>query len=260
MHSLTISMLAQKAAADPFKKIKGLIQKLIERLLEESKNEATKKGFCDMELAKAKKERDFRFTNANDLSADLSRLEAKEDALTAEIHQLTKDIKLEKETLEKTTNDRKKEQKQNQRAIDTAQDGLNLMREATILLKETYKQLAFVQDPRHVNFDMNKDGSNPGFAGTYHGAQGKSKAIFALLEQISDDFDRTIRTTETDEEASHRDFVDYQQAAESSIAGKETQKDLDEQDLKTTKLGIDRNTDDMQTAVDLLDAALKELE
>merc|ERR1719316_933489 len=86
------------------------------------------------------------------------------------------------------------------------------------------------------------------------------KAVFALLEVIQSDFDRTLRTTEEEEHAAHREFVDYDQTAKSSIAGKETKKELDEQDLKTTKTDIKTKMADMQTAVDLLDKALEELE
>merc|ERR1719463_394537 len=91
--SVALTSLAERVSSDPFKKIKGLIQKLIERLLTEAKNEATKKGFCDTELGKARKERDFRLQDAKDLSADLAGLEAKRDSLREEIKQLTSDIK-----------------------------------------------------------------------------------------------------------------------------------------------------------------------
>merc|ERR1719313_859589 len=104
--SLTLTSLAENVAGDPFKKIKGLIQKLIERLLTESKNEATKKGFCDTELAKARKERDFRLSDARDLNGELAQLEAKRDALKAEINDLTKAIKDESKALKTTTEER----------------------------------------------------------------------------------------------------------------------------------------------------------
>merc|ERR1711981_1229025 len=92
-----------EAAYDPFKKVKGLIEKLIQRLVQEATNEATKKGFCDTELGKARKDRDFRFQEAKDLSADLAGLEAKRDELKAEIKQLTSDIKDETQALKETT-------------------------------------------------------------------------------------------------------------------------------------------------------------
>jgi len=61
--SAVLSSLAMKLAADPFVKVKDLIQKLIERLLRESTSEATKKGFCDTELGKSRQDRDFRFAD-----------------------------------------------------------------------------------------------------------------------------------------------------------------------------------------------------
>merc|ERR1719265_2139289 len=111
--SVVLTSLVERASADPFKKIKGLIQKLIERLLTESKNEASKKGFCDTELGKARKERDFRFQDAQSLSAKLAGLEAKEDALEEEIADLKKDIKMETRAFKETTEEREDEKAEN---------------------------------------------------------------------------------------------------------------------------------------------------
>jgi len=256
--SLTLLSLAERVAADPFKKVKGLIQRLIERLLTEAKNEATKKGFCDTELGKARKDRDFRYQEATDLSADLAGLEAKRDSLTEEIKQLQKDIKEETHALKEATDDRAEEKKANMKTLKTAKEGEASLAEAILILRVFYKQAAkaaFVQAS-----PVDEDTKGPGFSGNYKGKQSGMKAIFALLETIASDFDRTLRTTEAAEEAAHRDYVEYSQTAKASIAGKTTKEELDQQDLETTHTSIKTKTNDMQTAVDLLDEALREIE
>jgi len=256
--SMVLQSFSARASADPFKKVKGLIQKLIERLLTESKNEATKKGFCDTELGKARSERDSRWQEANDLSADLAKLEAKEDALVAELKQLKSDLKDEKKALKETTEEREDEKKVNMETLKTAKEGLEAVNEAIMILRTFYKQAAkasFVQAS-----PVDEDTSGPGFSGNYKGSQAKSNAIFALLETIASDFDRTLRKTDEAENVAHRDYVEFSQTAKSSIAGKEKKTELDDQDLKETRTNIKTKTDDMQTAVDLLDKALQELE
>jgi DNA repair exonuclease SbcCD ATPase subunit len=257
--SLALISLAERSAADPFKKVKGLIQKLIERLLEESKNEASKKGFCDTELGKARKDRDFRFTEANDLSADLEGLEAKRDALVEEIKVLKKEIKDETKALKETTKEREEEKKANMKTLKTAKEGLDGVNEALLILKSFYKQAAKAALIQKAS-PLDEDTKGAGFEGNYKGKQGASQAIFSLLETIVSDFDRTLRKTQEAEDAAHREYVKFSQAAQASIAGKTTKKELDEEDLETTYTSIKQKTDDMQTAVDLLDSALKELE
>jgi uncharacterized protein YlxW (UPF0749 family) len=258
LSSFVLTSLAQRSAGDPFKKIKGLIQKLIERLLAESAAEATKKGFCDTELGKARKERDFRREDTQDLSSELEGLEAKEDALTEEIKVLTKQIADESLALKETTSDRKIEKEDNIKTLETARGGLAAVQEALMTLRSFYSQAAkaaFVQAS-----PVDEDTSGAGFSGNYQGNQSGSKAVLSLLETIESDFDRTIRTTETAEATAAADFVKFVQATKSSIASKTTKKDLDEQDLKSTKTSLKSKMNDLITAQSLLDDALRELE
>merc|ERR1712087_876293 len=122
------------------------------------------------------------------------------------------------------------------KTLSTAKEGLDGVNEALLILKAFYKQAAKAALLQASPVD--EDTSGPGFAGNYKGKQSGSKAIFALLETIASDFDRTIRKTDEAEAKAHRDYVEYSQAAKSSIAGKTTKKELDEQDLKTTKTSI----------------------
>jgi len=260
--SVTIAALTARAAADPFLKVKSLIQKLIERLLQESADEATKKGFCDTAVSKAEHTRDSRFKDANDLSRELAGLEAKEDELSEEIDKLTKEIAEEEKDLKETTEDREEEKTDNLKAIKVAKDGLAGVNEALLTLKSFYSNAAkaaaaFFQDSASP---VDEDTAGAGFSGSYKGKQGGMKAVFALLETIQSDFDRTIRTTEASEEKAHREFVEFSQTSKSSIAGKSTKKELDEQDLQTTRTNIEQKMSDLQDNTNLLDEALKELE
>jgi len=257
--SLALSALAGRAGANPFKKIKGLIQSLIERLLAESEAEASKKGFCDTEIAKAEHDRDARFEQSNDLNRELKGLEAKEDELNQEIKELTEDIKDTKEDLKKATTDRNKEKDDNTQAIKVANEGMEAVSSALATLNDFYssaaKAAAFLQAS-----PVDGDTQGAGFAGSYKGKQGGMKAVFALLETIQSDFDRTIRTTEEEEAKAHRAFVEFSQTSLSTISGKETKLELDTQDLKSTETSLKENMNQLQATMDLLDKALQELE
>merc|ERR1719160_2222210 len=93
LSSAVLATLAMKVAADPFAKVKELIQGLVERLVKEAEEESSKKGFCDTELGKSKRDRDYRLMDVDKISVELKGLEAKRDTLEQEIDALTSDLK-----------------------------------------------------------------------------------------------------------------------------------------------------------------------
>merc|ERR1719203_2762640 len=257
--SAALTSLAMHLTNDPFTKVKRLIQDLIERLLAESTAEATKKGFCDESLGKAYKDRDYRLQDANSLNNDLEQLEIKQDELEEEIKTLTADIDLLKKTLANATAERKQEHEDNMHTIEVAEEGLKAVNEATDILRSFYKQAAKSQALLQAS-PVDEDTDGPGFEGNYAGKQKASKGIIGMLETIITDFERTLRVTEAEEAKAHADFVLFDRASRADISGKEMKKELDEQDLATTKAKLEQKMDDLQTAMKLLDSALKKLE
>jgi len=254
-----LTALASQTAADPFAKVKTLIQRLIERLLAESTQEATKKGFCDTEVGKATKKRDFRLADTKKLSAELGQLNAKKDTLEAEIGQLNTSIANLRSTLNSTEVQRAADRTQNLDAIKTAKEGLAAVGEAIKILKIFYSQASKASALMQAS-PVAADSPGAGFEGSYTGAQEGSVGVIKMLEVIESDFDRTIRTTEASEAAAAAAFVDFDRTSRTDLSGKETNLQLNQEELLSTTNAIAQALTDLQAAQDLLDAALKTLE
>merc|ERR1719316_1596476 len=85
LHSRQLSLLAQKLLADPFGKVKKMIDDMITRLLNEANEDAQHEGFCDKEIGKSKVTR-------NKLSEDIDSLNAAVEDGKATIMKLTQEI------------------------------------------------------------------------------------------------------------------------------------------------------------------------
>merc|ERR550537_829282 len=112
--SPALTALALRMSADPFVKVKRLIQDLIQRLVQEAADEATKKGWCDTEMGKASKTRDQNFDKTVELNANLMSLEAQKASLEEEISTLTVEIADLDDSLTKTTKFRADEKAENE--------------------------------------------------------------------------------------------------------------------------------------------------
>lgn len=257
--STSLAALATHVAADPFTKVKKLIQDLIERLLEESKNEATKKGFCDTEMGKATTDRENRWTEVQKLSAEIEGLGAKKEQLESDNKELKENVVQLKADLKKATEDRAKDKQENLKALQTAKEGAAAVTEAIGLLETFYSSAAkaFIQASP---IEESEEYKNVGFDSNYRGKQTQQKYVLSLLETIRSDFERTIRRTEADEIAARETFIKFERSALSDVSAKETKETLNGEDLVTTKATKAQKMEDLQTAQNLLDGALKQLE
>lgn len=246
------------ASGGPLDKVKDLIQKLIERLLTEAAEEATKKGFCDTEVGKAKKDRDFRRDDTKKLSAEITTLEATRDELDDEIEKMNESVDELKEALNETGELRKEEHKENIKSIKTAREGVVAVKEAIETLKLFYARAS--AGKVLLQTGENPEAPDAGFKGAYKGQQDGAKGVIATLEVIQSDFERTARKTDEAEKEAQTEYVDFEQTSKMDIGGKEMTIELSSEELKSTKTAIEEKMKDLETAQELLDAALKTIE
>merc|ERR1719272_767736 len=210
--SAILSSLAMKVAADPFLKVKKLIQDLIERLVTEAAEEATKKGWCDTEMGKATHTRDSNMNTIMDLNAELEGLEATKAKLEEEIATLTTEISDLNDSLTKQTKLRVDEKAENMDTLDKAKAGLAAVKDAYDVLSTFYKKAAkgkvsLVQaSPVDADAPAVHSGANKG-------NQQKAGGILAMLDVIISDFQRTIKVTTEAEKAAHREFVEFERTS-----------------------------------------------
>merc|ERR1719231_81432 len=259
LKSSLLGSLVMQVAADPFAKVKELIQKLIERLVKEAEEEASKKGFCDQEMGKATHSRDSRLLSVDKITAELQGLEAKRDFLEREIEVLTQSLKDLDANLKEQTKLRNEEKAENLATLKEAQGGLAAVTDALNTLKTFYRKAARASS--FIQYSpVDDDTAGAGFKGSYKGNQEGSKAILGMLQTIVSDFERTIATTTKMEGDNAAAFTELDRSTKADITGKTKKKQLDEEDLATTKLAIEKVLENMQENMDLLDEALKELE
>lgn len=257
--SLLLS-LAARAGADPFKKVKGLIQKLIERLIAESTAEATKKGFCDTEVSKAEKDRDYRRADIKKLKAEIGVLESKEESLTTDIKELKEKLAMLDDAAKEASTLRDIERSENLAQIKMAKGGLNSVNEAIGILKNFYKSAAKAKVLLQTAASPVDEDSPGAASGAYKGNQAASAGIFGLLDVIKSDFEHTIDTVSAEEKKAAADYVEFDRRNKVATKGADTKKERNTEDLAETRSTLDEKRRDLQSNEDLLQTALDEIE
>merc|ERR1719272_617542 len=261
LKSTLLVSLASQIAADPFVKVKKLIQELVERLLTEAANEANQKGWCDKAMADATQKR----TNAADEVEELNAKMAKQEALSAKLGEsiatLTTEIKELTDSQAKADKERKAEKGENANTVSEANAGLGAVKMAIDILDKFYKtsakatvNLSLAQGPLDDAPDAGFDNGE-----AYQGAGAESGGIIGMMEVIQSDFERTISETQKAEAQAQKDHLEFSTETQKSLAEKNMAKKENTKIKDETDSNFADASDSMDSQTKILVTSIKEL-
>jgi chromosome segregation ATPase len=271
LNSADMSLLAMKIAADPFAKVKELIQQLITRLLTESQNEATQKGWCDTEIGKANTDRDHRMADTKSLSAKALVEEAEKKNQEETIKTLTDEVSALQSDHAEVTRIREAEKAENKKVLEDSREGLTATEKAMATLKKFYGKGSRANQSGYVGLTQTDAEQSPaavdmagagvsGAQGNYEGNQHAGQGIIGMLEIIVSDFKRSIEMAETAEKESYTQYASYDKEAKASLKSKGTGLENAQDDLKIVSGDLVGTLNKLKDNQKLLDMSLQALE
>jgi len=223
LHSTLLTSLASRIAADPFAKIKFLIQELVDRLLKEAADEGNQKAFCDKATADAEQKRDYAAEQIRELNSELATEEARRDTLTEELNVLDEEITDLDKKRDEAQKERSEEKAENEHTVSEATAGLEAVNMAMDVLDKYYKTNA----KNKVDLSLAQrgpmdDAPDAGFDNgeAYTGAGGAAGGILGMLDVIKSDFERTMSETEKAEAQAAADHLAFMTKSGMSLAEK----------------------------------------
>jgi septal ring factor EnvC (AmiA/AmiB activator) len=286
-HSKGLTLLAQQISADPFAKVKKLIDDMITRLLEEAEEDAKHEGFCDKEMGKSKITRNKLTEDIDGLEAAIEEGKATIQKLADDTATLTKEVEELVKSMAEATDLRTEEKATNKVTVKDAQAAQKAVAAATAVLKDFYEKAATATalmqaktpNPRQwglkTGVKMGTDEwnalANPNFKGTvdkghkedmqtfgesYDGQQDEAKyGILALLEVVQSDFANLEADTTAAEEAAQKAYEDFVAESKKNQAVKEKKIEMNTSDKAAAETKLQEDIADLKSTQDELLAA-----
>jgi len=243
--SFALAQLASVSAADPFVKIRGLIEEMISKLVAEAQEEATQKAFCDEEMGKSKASKEEKEGLVEKHSSRLEEAESRTAQLTESIKQLEAEIA----EIDKSQTEATKLRGEEKAAYDVAskdfRDSAEAVARAIAVLKNYYEGAALVQVARP------KFGSAKGDAGG---------SIISILEMAQEDFTTLLAEAEETEDVAVESYEKLTQENAVARASKEAEAKAAASELKSLKVTIENSKEDKASTTAELDAIIAYIE
>jgi len=204
IQSWVLSQVSDRLAADPFAKVKDMIQEMVEKLLQEQAQESEHKAWCDTEMAKTKSSLDVKTDRVEELATRLEKTKAESAKLKREGAELMAEIQALDTAVKEATAMRQQEAESWAKKKKDYETGQQACAAAIKVLRQYYEGKSFVQ--------------------TSAKASAKDPAgIVGLLEVAESDFSRMYAEGMAAEDAAISEFETFTQDSKVSRAAKETE-------------------------------------
>mmetsp|Transcript_84377 Transcript_84377/g.149199 ORF Transcript_84377/g.149199 Transcript_84377/m.149199 type:complete len:725 (+) Transcript_84377:68-2242(+) len=248
-------------AGDTLGVVKKMVEDMITSLLKEADEEASNKGFCDTELAKAKHERNRRFSKSYKLGLEIASTDKKRATLVDEMDKLDISIKEDVAELANATTLRENEKRVNKKTIADSILAAKGVGKALVVLEDFYKKAAHNHKGVQYKSGHRPEGApDSGVEGTYGGKQSQASGITAMLEVCRDDFIHTQMDTEEDEAKAAKDFAKFKSASMSEISGNKVSLKMSKEEFVAALQNIASFKIELKEQTKLLNTVLETLE
>lgn len=240
--SFALSQLANRAASDPFGKIRGLIEGMIEKLMKKALEDATHEAFCQEEMGKSVTSKDEKTAKLDTYQTRMDQARSSINQLTQEISELEGEIKNIDEATAEGTKVRRDEHAAFLQASKDYRNSASAVAKAIEVLKDYYEGASFVQE---------SSGRQPSF----RGAQSDSAhGIISVLEMSEKDFTELLAESESTEDQAEQAFKKLSQESRVARAEKDVSVKSKESEVKSLSVSLAHTTEDHSSVSEELDS------
>merc|ERR1719213_668202 len=254
--SWVLSQVGSHIQADPFGKVKQMIQEMVEKLLEEQAEEAEHKTWCDAELTKTKKSLAAKQSKMEDISTKIEKAQAMSAKLSEQVKALAGELADMDTQDQQATAMRQKEHTE----FEAQKADLQAAQEATAtaikVLKSYYSGKSFIQTGDTSSMTSLMQAST----GSDQPAGGAASSVIGLLEVAESDFSKALAEGQATEDAAQQEYDEMIQDNKVSRAekladqkGKQAEKGRLDNLISETKLDAKDAGDELSAVLEYLD-------
>merc|ERR1719443_2321401 len=188
-----LAQLASASVADPFEKVRGLIEGMISKLVAEAQEQATKEAFCKEELGKSKSSKEQKEDLIEKHSSRLEQAEARNNELLSSARSLVMEIWQIDSAQKEATKVRYEEKAEYDKSAKDYRDSVDAVSRAIGVLRTYYQGTALVQ----VSQQSRRVSAPVTFAGPRSDA---GSSIISILQMVAEDFTTLLAEIEQNED------------------------------------------------------------